>query len=320
MYHRVRNSVFRFAFLLLLLHPLQGQNSWLRDAADGTRVIVDTGVTCDILPRHPVTIPLGTPILVVAEVKSDGATWYIGYPAMAPNSRCRFYGPSTAAWHKADPDSLLLAVLDHALARKDVTFEELVAAENYLTRSDARWRSEAGRAQIPGQLQFRWLQLISLAIGLDGFTSRASEPLVESWIVHHSELLEVYEPSGDWYVPTEYFWKIYDSNPAAPWAEELAWFVANLPVQHDECETTCILSGYIENRVLEYWTRFPSGAHIAEALASATESLRGLYAGPCGQEDVQLVAEIRNSLSKVTHPAKDQILRSLAEIEKACPK
>jgi hypothetical protein len=311
--------VFRFAFLLFLLSPLQGQH-WLRDAADGTRVNVDSRVTCDVLPGVPEAIPIGTPILVVAEAKADGDNWYIGYPAMAPNSRCRFYGPGTAVWHKGDPDSLLLAVLDHALARKDVTFEELVAVENYLIGTDARWKTEAGREQISGQLQFRWLQLISLAVGLGGFPSRASEPLVESWILNHGKLIEEFNPSEERYVPTEYFWKIYDSNPSAPWAEELAWFVANLPVQHDECETTCILGGYIENRVLEYWTRFPSGAHIAEALDSAGESLRGLDAVPCSQEDLQLVAEIRDSLSKVTHPAKEKILQSLGEIEKACPK
>jgi hypothetical protein len=312
--------VFRFAFLLLLLPPLQGQNWWLRDAADGTRVIVDAGVTCDVLPGVSEAIPLGMPILVVAEAKADGDTWYIGYPAMSPNSRCRFYGPGTAVWHKSDPDSLRLAVLDHALARKDVTFEELVAVENYLIGTDARWRTEPGRAQISGQLQFRWLQVISLAVGLEGFRSRASEPLVESWILNHGEMIELFQPSGERYVPTEYFWKIYDSNPLAPGAEELAWFVANLPVQHDECETTCILGGYIGNRVLQYWTRFPSGPHVAEALAIASENLRHVDAQICDQEDLKIVADIRDSLSKVKHPTKEKILQSLGEIEKACPK
>jgi hypothetical protein len=203
-----------------------------------------------------------------------------------------------------------------------VTFEELVAAENYLITSDARWKTEAGRAQIPGQLQFRWLQMISRALGTDGFHSRVSEPLVESWILSHGELIEEFNPSEQRYVPTEYFWKICDSSPAAAWAEELAWYVANLPVlQDDDCETTCVLCTYIGNRVLQYWTRFPSGPHIAAALAIARDSLRGLDASTCYKdEDLWLVADIRDSLSKVTHPSKAETLESLGAFERICAK
>lgn len=131
---------------------------------DGARVVVETGVTCDILPGDRTPIPIGMPIRSVTEVKESGETFYFGYPAMAPNSRCRFFGPSTAIWRKSETDGLLLAILDHALARKDATFEDLVAAENYLINTDARWKTPAGRDQISGQLQFRWLQLLNRAV------------------------------------------------------------------------------------------------------------------------------------------------------------
>src|SRR5580658_10914830 len=100
-------AALRVAFLMLLLRPLQGQ-TWLRETDDGARVVVETGVTCDVLPGNTITIPLGMPIRGAKEVQEGSATFYSGYPAMAPNSRCRVFGPSTAVWRKAEPDSLLL--------------------------------------------------------------------------------------------------------------------------------------------------------------------------------------------------------------------
>ncbi len=178
--------MFRFALLLFLLHPLQGQNWWLRDAADGTPVIVDIGVKCDVLPGVGITIPLGTSIQGASEIKEGDETFYTGYPDIAPNSRCRVSGRSTALWHKDNPGSLFLAVLNHAFARDDLTFEQLVEVENYLIRTDARWRTEVGREQIAGQLQFSWLQLITRALGSEGF--RPDQPLVESWIIQSDVL------------------------------------------------------------------------------------------------------------------------------------
>jgi hypothetical protein len=49
-----------------------------------------------------------------------------------PNSLCRVDELGTTVWHKDDTENLLLAILDHALVRKDATFEDLVTVENYL--------------------------------------------------------------------------------------------------------------------------------------------------------------------------------------------
>lgn len=92
---RVMRAALRFALFVFLFHPLQGQSLWLRDADDGARVVIETGVTCDILPGDRTPIPFGMPIRSATEVKRSGETFFLGYPAMAPNSRCRFFGPST---------------------------------------------------------------------------------------------------------------------------------------------------------------------------------------------------------------------------------
>ena len=87
---------------------------------------------------------------------------------------------------------------------------------------------------------------------------------------------------------------------------------------HDECDTTCILGGYNFERVLQYWARFPSGPHIAEALVKASKNLQQVVPKNCDKDDLNLLADIRESLSNVTHPSKREILKSLADIERAC--
>ena len=308
----------RFGLLFLFVLQLRAQSWWLQDAVDGARVVVETGVTCEILPGNKITIPVGMPIRAAKEIKQGGETFYSGYPTMAPNSLCRVSGSSTVVWHKGEIENLLLAILDHVLVRQDATFEDLVNVENYLITTDVRWQTQTGRDQISGKLHFRWLQLISRAVGLPGFNE--DQPLVESWILSHKDLLDRFQPSGEWSVPAFHFWHVYESNSTAPWAEELAWFVANLPVQHDECETTCILGGYIRDRVLQYWTRFPSGPHISAALSEAGMNLRQVNTAICDGDDLKLLADIRESLSRVTHPSKQEILKSLADIEHACAK
>jgi len=169
----------RFGLLLLLIHELQARNWWLEEAGDGARVVVETGVTCEILPGNKLSIPVGMPIRSAKEIKQGGETFYSGYPAIAPNSLCRVSLASTVVWHKGEAENLLLAILDHALVRKGATFEDLVTVENYLINNDGRWQTQAGRDQISGKLQFRWLQLLSRAVGLQGF--KEDQPLVE-WL------------------------------------------------------------------------------------------------------------------------------------------
>jgi hypothetical protein len=229
-------------------------------------------------------------------------------------------------FHKSEPDGLVLTILDHILARTDVTFDEFVAVENYLIDSDPKWKSEAGRKQVSGLLQFRWLQLLSRALQTEGFNSNTpggfNQPLVEYWRLSHGELFDIFGPSGDWFVPTSYFWRVFEANKTATWVEELPWFVANLPVE-SECEAdgACKLSADIVGRWLQYWTRFPNGPHLNEALAQAAMDARHVVDYPCvGTEGLKVVADIRASLYEVMDPAKQEILKSLTEIERNCSK
>ena len=187
--------------------------------------------------------------------------WYFDISA---SGTCWVYGPNTAVWHKSDPDSLSLAILDHILARKDVTFDEYVEAENYLMEEPA-WRSEAGRKKVSGLLPFRWLQLLDRALRSSELNAIPQSPLLRAWILSHGDLVDLFGPTEEWYVRDHFYWQLFEANKGAPWAEELAWFASTLPVQHDECFTKCVLGGYVGGRLPQYWKRFPAGPHIAHS-------------------------------------------------------
>jgi len=66
--------------------------------------------------------------------------------------------------------------------------------------------------------------------------------------------------------------------------------------------------------------RSPNGPHIGEALAKASDYVRGV-AGDCEtRENLKVATDIRASLSKVTHPSKQEILKAVGDIERKCPK
>ena len=96
--------------------------------------------------------------------------------------------------------------------------------------------------------------------------------------------------------------------------------MAHLPVQSDcESDAACILNAHVEQRFLQYWTRFPTGAHLVEALTQGEEYVRGVTDGDCQtKEAIKILADIRTSLMKVMDSAKQKILMSLTETEGKC--
>ena len=124
-------------------------------------------------------------------------------------------------------------------------------------------------------------------------------------------------------VPVSSYLQLLDANEAAPWAEELAWYAASASGYSDECYPECRL-GEIQQRPFQYWIRFPRGPHIAEALKWANEEVRYPAEAACtGSDEYTMIGpettkQIRDGLSKVTHPLKQELLKSLDEIDRKC--
>jgi hypothetical protein len=124
-------------------------------------------------------------------------------------------------------------------------------------------------------------------------------------------------------VPPKEYWALFDANRNEPWADSAAWYASSLGPYSDECGAACSLD-WVMRRQAQYWTRLPDGAHIRAALESANEDVgaRGRYACESDFDAVSVedVVAMKKSLSGVTHPARQALLKSLDEILRKCRK
>jgi hypothetical protein len=316
--------------------------AWAADAQSvQTRVVVDTGVVCRVEPdqksRPAQPLPVGTVIGVTRQRRVQGTSWYFDswrISTRAPS--CWVHGPSTMAPVPDDPEPVLLAVLDRLLRRSDLRFEAYVEAENLLTSDgflspDGR-RNYAGTFAASGLLQFRRLQLLDRALALSAAQKQAvdRDPLKTAWMTSHQDLVAFFEPAGRWHVRPQAYWSLLERNADALWADDLAWTAAGHTSGVDECYSDCALQLIVDGP-LQYWIRFPHGAHIVEALRRATELASGVAAMACSDRDPAhperktespvphaVVEQISSSLADVTPGNTRDILRSLAEAERKC--
>jgi hypothetical protein len=92
-------------------------------------------------------------------------------------------------------------------------------------------------------------------------------------------------------------------------------------VPSDECYADCILEG-IRRTFMQYWTHFPEGVYVREALTRAAR--RAAYGAEVGCVDGAsaatraLAVRIGESLPRLADPSKDQLREHLADIEGDC--
>lgn len=236
------------------------------------------------------------------------------------------FGALTTGFDRGDPGSALLVIADRVLDKERPSFEELVEVENLFQDRGTRGFAEAEAAS--PLLQLRRLRIIDRA----GFAllgpEAARNPLAMAWVLSKGDLLRGFEPGGVWFVPRSHFWELYDTHAHAPAAEEIAWTAAGLPILTDECYAHCVLRN-VTDTYMQYWVRFPAGAHIEEALARAVAHAE--YASRfCGliamdppylnERDAvrEALGPLRESLGALTTEAREPLVARLAEIERAC--
>ena len=143
-------------------------------------------------------------------------------------------------------------------------------------------------------------------------------PLTGWWLSSHADLIYYYSPAGGWVLPPEPYWELYEKYRLEPWAEELAWTAAQVGIPADECYAECALK--ILSRTYEqYWTRYPKGTFISEAIEKASSISSYASAPDCEYSQVspQILNGIRESLSPVTAPRKSVIIEALNKLELA---
>jgi hypothetical protein len=241
------------------------------------------------------------------------------------DSRCWIYGPATFPWNPNNREPVAFAILDR-LTKKDVRFEDFLAAEKFMV-DNFGWKLDGQNAGVSARLRFKILQMLDTAASFED----SSSPAFRSWQELHGGLLQNGPEPDQSYVgvPKEVYWKLFEANRREPWSEELVWYISNLPAFTDECYTECVL-GRISGRQAVYWTRFPRGAHIRDALRDGAEEAKYAAAMACDNSDPTLFAQtsvdaasvktLRDTLAQVTDPLKQDVLKSLDEIARKCRK
>jgi hypothetical protein len=313
---------FRRLFLCVLVYgfhvgvPLHAQ----------TRMIITTGAVCRAEPRisaaHVHTYQLGDLLNTIKETEAVDGTWYFDqWQVRGLSPSCWIYGPLTTEFMRSNPEAALVALMDHILQRpNEARFEDYVAAENLF--SDKRF---ATVAKFSGLLQFRKLSIITQAISRNDARGHELEkdPLKKAWVLSHGDLVHYYDPDAEWYVFPESYWSLYEQYKQAPWAEDLAWAAAQLHIPGDECYADCLL-GAIDRTFLQYWTRYPRGYAIRQALVEATHTAEAAADVACFDKDTDYsvplprIEKLRGSLADVVAPEKTQLLDYLEQIERKC--
>jgi hypothetical protein len=305
-----------FFACLALVSSVQAQNS-------DHRLVIGTNVSCRTAPDQNAAkahaYVLGEIITVQRTAQTNQEKWYFDSSHVSGRSpSCWISAALTTPFDYQEPEPALVAIADHVLQRRDaVPFEDYVAVDNLFSGEYA----EILRAS--GLLQFRQFEVIAKAIRAPGTNGRevARLPLRRAWMQAHDNVIFYFEPGDDWNISPKVLWQLHSRYTSAPWAENLAWFAAEIFVPSDECYSDCTLSKILQTYA-EYWSRHPSGTHIDAALNAPLEVLK--YAEGYGCEydkpsDVlSKLTKLRTAMAKVS-PSKGQSLRdSFSLIEMKC--
>ena len=297
------------------------------------RIVIGTDVACRAEPHRDAQVVrghhLGYRLRRPARVTVDGDAWY-----RLDHGPCWTYGPLTAAVNTRNPASTLLTVAEHALALEDAAdFEHLVAVDNLLI---APWLSDLYLEEVPPLLALRHLQVVDRAADRVRYSlANHVEPLQRAWVLGQSGKVGQASFSRTFYVPADVFWDLYERYADAPEADMIAWAAAQVHIPIDDCEPVCLLSVVAES-TMRYWSAFPDGSHIVEAIERSAEriedasrycvqiSAEGI--GPSPDLEFESVrtsleeysAQIRRSLDAVTDSAKDALLTHLDDVDYWC--
>ncbi len=290
------------------------------------RMVIATDVVCRTRPEFSAPrahmYELGDIAGVTNESKGEGGSWYFDQWRVSGQSpSCWVYGPLTADFAESNPGPALLALMDHLLQRPNAArFEDYVAVENLLM--EARFSS---LVMSSGLLRFRRLTIIHRAISREDARGHMidKDPLKKAWVLSHKDVVYYFEIGDEWRMRPETYWSLFEQYKEAPWAEDLAWAAAQLPLSGDECYADCLLER-INKTFLQYWTRFPKGYAIDQALTKAAQIAEDAANIACFDKDPNysvsrpLLTNIRNNLMEVTAPAKSQLLKFIDQIELKC--
>ena len=286
------------------------------------RMITGTNVRCRELPwpgsKVMATLNLGERF-VVRFATGEPNTAYQLTDGRLPQP-CWVSSQFTTAFAVIDSETALLGVIQRQANQSDLRFSDFLELERLL-------KQEFGAVfQRSGRLQHGRLRVLARALSNPATTVQSLQrsPASRAWVMANEAVLQPFV-DGYWYVRQQAFQNLYDKYSGEAWAGAILWSASQVPVGRSECEgyPECYL-GRLINGPQIYWTRYPTGEYISDALAHARWLAEPAVTIACarGREDYpadrEQLRQIRASLDKVTAPGKEGLLGDLAAIERRC--
>lgn len=158
------------------------------------------------------------------------------------------------------------------------------------------------------------------------------DPLTLAVIRTRDADLRYYEPAGGWSLRDEAVLSLYERYRGQPEAHEILWRIASAPALHDcEGDLACFIQAEALNRVARYWTDYPEGPRVTDAVARALDRLSHVLEG-CGaardagegswlervgweERGAEAVRQLRATLSGVGEADKEPLVGFLDDLE-----
>ena len=194
------------------------------------------------------------------------------------------------------------------------------------------------RGEVEGSPALGLARLRVLRIALHEFRPHAAGVRTHAWIASLGDEVALTDEGHSWTVSDEAYLSLYEQHQADPSAEEILWTYAMESDGYScEGEFACSVRAVVIERLARYWTDFPRGRHIAEAVEEALAlvgsglELCNAARGPekdtpeagmwswsgWDRSGVELTRELLATLAEVKEEDKAPLLESLAELE-AC--
>ena len=230
--------------------------------------IIASGVSCRVEPsrtaRGYTVFPLDTHFMTERpDTVAGGEAW-----VSIPNWWGCWVPLSETA--PAGKDEHVLAIADRFLTSGEGrTLDHSIRVYNVLASRHQGYRDVVDRSAL---LALRRLQVLGEVLKtVDPHTAGA---LVRGWASQLEDEVRLWSIGAAWYVRDETFQKLFDEHRADPAAEEILWEMVTGPAPHD-CvgEFTCTARVEVANKLARYWTEFPRGPRVAQAVTISAARL-----------------------------------------------
>jgi hypothetical protein len=166
----------------------------------------------------------------------------------------------------------VLAIADRFLASEEVrTLDHSLRVYNILGSRHRGYRDIVDGSAL---LSLRRLQIMGEV--LKRLEPHFADALLRGWAEQLVDDVRYFGPGGQWYVRDEAFQRLYDSHRGSPEAEDILWELVTGPSPHDcEGEFACTIGVTVVDKFARYWTDYPRGRHVGQAIDTAAAQLSG---------------------------------------------